>query len=100
MEVKKLQQLAHDGVLLYDVADAMGWEFQRVQYWEKRLALRFKRGRRPAIDIQDATKLQKLAASGLSLYAAAERMGWDWRKVWRWEKRLGLQFKRFRGNGK
>ena len=96
-EAKTLHELAANGATLVGAADAMGWDFQRIQYWERRLGLHFKRGGRPlAIHTQDATKLRKLADAGLSLDMAAERMEWDRDKIRYWEKRLGLQFTRMR----
>lgn len=94
-EAKLLRTLAADGATLVDAANAMDWDFQRVQYWEQRLDIRFKRGRRPAaVPPADEAKLRKFANAGLTINDTADRMGWNPRKVWYWESRLGLQFVR------
>lgn len=98
-EIKKLQKLVSEGATLLSVADAMGWPFQRVQYWEKRLGIRFQRGGRPVLSIKDKAKLRRCAERGMSLDTAALNMNWDRDKVRYWEKRLYIHFVRMRKVG-
>ena len=95
-QVKKLRKLADEGLTLYEAAEAMLWPFQRIQYWEKRLNVRFARGRRRVLTEREIGKLRECAQKGLSLDGTAARMRWGRNKVWYWEKRLDIEFTRVR----
>jgi len=93
-EADKLRGLAESGTLLYDAADAMCWPFQRVQYWEKRLNIRFKRGVRRTITQREEAKFRRLAAQGITLSRAALEMHWGTQKVQYYEREFGVVFRR------
>lgn len=90
-QIKALQKLASDGAKLMEAAEAMGWDFRRVQYWEKRLAIRFQRGRRKVISAHEEARFRNLVDQGRSVYAIATDMRWHHQKVIYWEKSLGLK---------
>lgn len=97
-DIKKLRDMAAEGALLLSAADAMLWDFRRVQYWEKRLGIKFQRANstRAALPERMAEQLRSCADIGMTLDETALRMGWGRDKVWYWEQKLGLQFRRLR----
>ena len=97
-DIKKLRDMAAEGALLLGAADAMLWDFRRVQYWEKRLGIKFQRANstRAALPERTAEQLKSYADIGMTLDETALRMGWGRDKVWYWEQKLGLQFRRLR----
>lgn len=92
--------MAAAGVALMDAARAMDWKYQRVQQWELRSGLKFKRGvKKQIISEKQERALRSLAAKGCSLSEAARELRWSSNRVWGWEKRLGLQFRRVKPHG-
>jgi len=97
-QVKAIQAMAANGTTLLRAADALLWDFRRLQYWEKRLGIRFQRSNstRAALPDKDVSRLKNCAASHMTLNETADYMGWGRDKVWYWEQKLGLQFRRVR----
>ena len=97
-QVKAIQAMAANGTTLLRAADALLWDFRRLQYWEKRLGIRFQRANstRAALPEKDVSRLKNCAASHMTLNETAEHMGWGRDKVWYWEQKLGLKFHRVR----
>ena len=97
LELRKLRALSESGLSLMAAADEMEWGFNRVQYWEQKLGICFKRGiRRYPISNRQLERLKKCAEAGMPINETAELMGWPYRRVWRYAQRLGLQFRRLK----
>ncbi len=96
--IKKLQAMAAEGALLLGAANAMSWDIRRIQYWEKRLDIKFQRTRstRAALPEGTAEKFRACADSGMTLDETKLLMGWGREKTEFWERKLGLRFRRLR----
>jgi hypothetical protein len=88
--------LAAQGATTREAADALLWDFQRVQQWEQKLGIRLRRVQ-PRRDLsQENAQLRELARAGMTLKEAALASGLSYLTVCNRERSLGLNFKRSR----
>jgi hypothetical protein len=71
------------------------WDYQRVQQWEQKLGIRFRRHPRRDLS-QENARLCELARAGMTLKEAALASGLSYLTVCNRERSLGLNFKRSR----